>query len=117
MKQVHAQICRFGLNSDLIQESLLAVVTQNLYGKKLHYYLFPEINEEKWKVGAKTKYDIIRITDITINPTKHPTKVSPCDVISHQNPANTPMTMATDSRNTPKYSTFSLQSSHLIGQS
>lgn len=37
---------------------MLAVVTQNLYGKKLHYYLFPEISEEKWKVGAKTKYDI-----------------------------------------------------------
>ena len=24
----------------------------------MHYYLFPEINEERWKVGAKTKYDI-----------------------------------------------------------
>ena len=51
-------ICRHGLSRDTNKESLLAVCVQNLVDKKLHYWAFPLIKEEKWFIGAKTKYDI-----------------------------------------------------------
>ena len=49
-------ICRHGLNSSTNKESLLAYCLPNAIGKKLHYYSFPLIKEEKWMIGAKTKY-------------------------------------------------------------
>lgn len=52
------EICRYGLNPELIKESLFAVVTHNLFETKLHYFLFPEIQKDEWKIGAITKYDI-----------------------------------------------------------
>ena len=51
-------ICRHGLNSNTNKESLLAVCLPNSMSKKLHYFSFPLIKEEKWIIGAKTKYDI-----------------------------------------------------------
>ena len=51
-------ICRHGLSSSTNKESLLAYCLPNATGKKLHYFSFPLIKEEKWFIGAKTKYDI-----------------------------------------------------------
>ena len=51
-------ICRHGLNSNTNKESLLAVCLPNSMAKKLHFFSFPLIKEEKWIIGAKTKYDI-----------------------------------------------------------
>ena len=51
-------ICRHGLNVNTNRESLLAVCLPNSMAKKLHFFSFPLIKEEKWIIGAKTKYDI-----------------------------------------------------------
>ena len=45
------------------KESLLAFYIPNSPTKKLYYYNFPIIRETKWRIGAKTKYDIPQYID------------------------------------------------------
>ena len=45
------------------KESLLAFYIPNSPTKKLYYYHFPIIRETKWRIGAKTKYDIPQYID------------------------------------------------------
>ena len=45
------------------KDSLLAFYIPNSPTKKLFYYSFPIIRESKWRIGAKTKYDIPQYID------------------------------------------------------
>jgi len=45
------------------KDSLLAFYIANSPTKKLYYYNFPIIRESKWRIGAKTKYDIPQYID------------------------------------------------------
>ena len=51
------------MNTNMNKDSLLAFYIPNSPTKKLYYYNFPIIRESKWRIGAKTKYDIPQYID------------------------------------------------------
>ena len=51
------------MNTNMNKDSLLAFYIPNSPTKKLYYYNFPIIRETKWRIGAKTKYDIPQYID------------------------------------------------------
>ena len=52
------ELCQCGLKLNLIQESLLAIVTNNSSRQKLHCYLFPKIQKDVSNIEGKIKYEI-----------------------------------------------------------
>lgn len=51
------------MNSKSNKESLLAVYLPEHNYQRIHFYEFPLIKESKWKIGAKTKYEIPQYID------------------------------------------------------
>ena len=47
-----------GVNAKINKESLMAVYLPNNNYQRMHLYEFPVIKENKWRIGAITKYDI-----------------------------------------------------------
>ena len=47
-----------GVNQKVNKESLIAVYLKSNTYQKIHFHEFPVIKENKWRNGAKTKYDI-----------------------------------------------------------